>query len=373
MKLKNLKAWFKKNHKETVNEEVICKNCETQFRGNFCPECGQSVKDFDKPFSFIFYNFVGDFFAFDTRFFRTFGALLVKPGFLTKEYFEGKRIRYTPPFRIFIFASFILFLLLQIYTNRGLTSVLDSSLDNNKIGIDSVSLALADSVIKDINIEIDSSFTSASDSVLSTMGIVVDSVSKNNLNFKINMDTFRDTRDLRQALNKFANAMEKDLESVTGLKEKAKKREYIRFCRSPEQALTKILEYMSWAFFMLLPIFALILKLVYIRRKQYYMRHLIFSIHIHSFIFIVLILITGLYMSVNGIINGLKLDFNGSIEGITTTIMLSIPIYLIIALKKFYGQKLGKVILKFFAISILYNAIFWIIVGFVFLNALSII
>jgi hypothetical protein len=51
--------------------------------------------------------------------------------------------------------------------------------------------------------------------------------------------------------------------------------------------------------------------------------------------------------------------------------MFSIPVYFVIALKRFYGQKLGEVILKFMAISFLYNFIFWIIVGFVFLKGIS--
>lgn len=117
-----IKARFKKKEIQPAEEES-CKNCETVFTGHFCPNCGQAVKDYDKPFGFIFYNFVGDFFSFDARFFRTLLTLILRPGFLSKEYFEGRRVRYAPPFRIFIFESFILFLLLQTYTNRGLTTV----------------------------------------------------------------------------------------------------------------------------------------------------------------------------------------------------------------------------------------------------------
>ena len=96
-----------KKQNETSSENVTCKNCETVFNGKYCPECGQSITDYDKPFTFIFYNFAGDFFSFDARFFRTFGALLVKPGSLTAEYFKGRRVKYAPPFRIFIFMSFM--------------------------------------------------------------------------------------------------------------------------------------------------------------------------------------------------------------------------------------------------------------------------
>ncbi len=335
---------FRKRTTEHRHENEVCQNCVTTFSGKFCPECGQAVRDYDKPFTFIFYNFMGDFFAFDTRFFRTFGALLVRPGFLTSEYFKGRRVKYAPPFRIFIFVSFVLFLLLQIYTNKGLTTVLDADLSNkNILTLDSASAMVADSVLTQVKSEIDT-------------------IGPENFKFNLDLATFRDTRDLRNGLEKLALNQEKRLKTETDPKEREKIKEYIRLCRYPEQAMAKILKYLSWAFFLLLPIFALVLKLVYIRRKQNYMRHLIFSIHIHSFIFVVLTIIVGLYLITNV-----------NVKIITSILIFSVPIYFILALKKFYGQSYGKVILKFLVVSFLYNIIFLFVVGLVFLNALSII
>lgn len=340
MKSPGIKKWFKRKSNQEWVENANCKNCETQFSGKFCPECGQSVRDYDKPFSFIFYNFVGDFFAFDIRFFRTFAALLFNPGFLTKEYFAGKRVKYAPPFRIFIFVSFILFLLLQIYTNRGLTTILDSSFsENNILALDSTTLAISDSTLTKAIAEIDTT--------------------QNEVINLADLEAFRDTKDLRQSLSVLASTLETKLQEETDPKKKLKLREYIRLCHSPEQAMAKILEYMSWAFFLLLPIFALILKLFYFRRNRNYMHHLIFSIHIHSFIFIIFILNVSLYFI-----------FNGDLSLITSLLLLSVPIYFVVALKKFYGQKTGKVIMKFILISFFYNIIFVFTVGIVFLNAL---
>ncbi|MEN8117557.1 MAG: DUF3667 domain-containing protein [Bacteroidota bacterium] len=350
MLLHKIKDWLKRTPEEQADfENVICKNCKNKFDGHFCPKCGQPVKEYDKPLSFIFFNFVGDFFAFDTRFFRTIGTLLFKPGSLTLDFFKGKRVRYAPPFRVFIFVSFILFLLLQVYTNRGLTKVLDSSLDEltkNGAVLDSGSVAALDSVVVGNYQEIRSEI--GADSIDDG---VVDS------------EIFENTRDIRQGLALIASNLEKNkLENETDPKKRAKLREAIAMLRSPEQATIKILEYMSWAFFLLLPVFALILKLFYIRRKQNYIRHLVFSIHIHSFIFIIITLIIGLHM---------MLDIN--IEIVTSVLLLSIPLYIVIALKRFYGQKVIKVILKFIGITFLYNIIFWIMIVIVFLNALSII
>jgi len=359
MKKPRIKKWFSSKKQEVSYKNVTCKNCETIFNGKFCPECGQSVIDYDKPFSFIFYNFAGDFFAFDTRFFRTFVALMYKPGFLSKEYFEGKRVKYAPPFRIFIFASFILFLLLQTYTNKGLSKILDSSLPNkNGVKMDSNVKALTDSIFSEVFVQIDSISDKKS---LDKFGLTLNSKDSVKLGYKFDINDFKSMSDLRHSLNKYADVLDEKTKTEPDPKKKATLRKFSRLLNSPEQVVAKILKFMSWAFFLLLPIFASILKLVYIRRKQNYMRHLIFSIHIHSHMFVILIFVIGLH-----------LVFTNNIDTISAFLFLSIPVYFIIALKKFYGQGILKVILKFLTVSFLYNIIFWIVVGFVFWNAFSI-
>ena len=343
MKWPEFQKKIRKQKKGIPHENVTCKNCGTHFSGHFCPNCGQSVNEYDKPFSFIFYNFLGDFFAFDTRFFKTFVILIFRPGFLTKEYFEGRRVRYAPPFRLFIFISFVLFLLLQILTNRNLSTVLDTSFsEDSKIALDSVSVALTDSALTKATIE---------------TGIA----KKVQVPVQIGNETFSNTSNLREVLNKLAIFCEQKMEKEITPENKAKWREYARLCRSPEQAVAKILKYMSWAFFILLPVFALILKLFYIRRNQYYMRHLVFSIHLHSFVFIAVTLILAGH-----------LIFNGNLAWFTLLIICVMPVYFIAALKKFYRQGIGKTFLKFIGISLMYNVVFWLVVVIVFFKALNI-
>ncbi|MFY9151833.1 MAG: DUF3667 domain-containing protein [Prolixibacteraceae bacterium] len=101
-------------------EMIRCENCDHEFKGYFCPVCGQEVAEFNRPMGFVLYDFVGNFFAFDTRFFQTFWYLVSRPGMLTSEFFAGRRVRYSPPFRIFVFLSFILFLMLQFYSESWL-------------------------------------------------------------------------------------------------------------------------------------------------------------------------------------------------------------------------------------------------------------
>ncbi|MCE4564520.1 DUF3667 domain-containing protein [Maribellus sp. CM-23] len=327
--------------KEKASEPVVCKNCATEFVGHYCPHCGQSVSDYDRPFSFLFFNFLGDFFAFDERFFKTTVDLMFKPGFLTKEYFEGKRIRYAPPFRVFIFTSFVLFLLLQIYTNRGLQNVLHFDLHNQET-FDTTAVAAIDSMLTlELGEQTEGDSTGSVDAILT-------------------MDSFR-KGDVQSWLETAAAQKEKELKEETDPERRKEIQDILRVLRSPEQVNARILKYMSWAFFLLLPIFALILKLFYIRRRQNYIRHLIFSIHIHSYLFVLLIIITGMYLTLP-----YKLGL------VTLILLLSFPVYTILAMKNFYRQGIGKAIVKFLGISFIYNTIFLSFVIYVIIEALQV-
>ena len=94
--------------------ERICKNCgeklQEEFR--FCPACGQEHKDKVVHFKQFILDFLGDYFTFDSLIIRSVRPLLFSPGFLTNEFIEGRRVRYIPPLRMFIFISIIFFLVL---------------------------------------------------------------------------------------------------------------------------------------------------------------------------------------------------------------------------------------------------------------------
>ncbi|MEM7297472.1 MAG: DUF3667 domain-containing protein [Bacteroidota bacterium] len=94
--------------------ERICKNCERELEKDFrfCPDCGQEHKEKVVTFKQFILDFLGDYFTFDSLIIRSVQPLLFRPGFLTKEFLEGRRVRYIPPLRMFIFISIIFFLIL---------------------------------------------------------------------------------------------------------------------------------------------------------------------------------------------------------------------------------------------------------------------
>ena len=88
-----------------------CKNCETILIGKFCSECGQ--KDFELlKLKDFFKEIFKDFTELDFRILVTLKKLFTNPGFLTREYWAGKKVKYTHPFKLFVFSGIIYFLLM---------------------------------------------------------------------------------------------------------------------------------------------------------------------------------------------------------------------------------------------------------------------
>lgn len=89
-----------------------CPNCATLLSGEYCSHCGQSARDMHKPFITLVSGALGDVFAFDGRIAKTLPSLMFRPGHVTRSYLEGRRARYVPPFRLFLIASVLFFLVL---------------------------------------------------------------------------------------------------------------------------------------------------------------------------------------------------------------------------------------------------------------------
>lgn len=97
-----------------------CSNCNTQLSGPFCPDCGQKDVDLGRPFLELFREAVRETFDIDGRAWRTVKTLFARPGLLTAEFLAGKRRKYTPPLRLYLFISVGFFVLIAWIAGQGL-------------------------------------------------------------------------------------------------------------------------------------------------------------------------------------------------------------------------------------------------------------
>lgn len=294
---------------KTPNKEQntqTCPNCGRETDGNFCANCGQSTADVNISVKHFFKDFLGDYFTFDSKFFRSIVPLLIRPGFLTNEFFAGRRVRYIPPMRMYLFMSVIFFFILSTSSHKS---------DMVKFTDDS----------------------NASDST----AVVTESIPKENLPL---LDSINVTDEpMAGATAQVDSLLKKEAQDSTGvITDKV-----IKAKRNREKFTGNFINNLPKMMFFLLPLFALMLKLVYVRSKILYVKHLVFSLHFHTFVFFLL----SLLVLISNFIKDISQETGGFLG---RAILICMMVYLVIDLKVVYRQGWLKTIVKLGLLTVSY-------------------
>jgi hypothetical protein len=86
-----------------------CENCGAQLDGHWCAKCGQPAIDYRRSFRHVIADLLNEFLNWDSKFFATIGLLLVRPWKLTNQFLAGHRVRYVHPLRLYLLASILFF------------------------------------------------------------------------------------------------------------------------------------------------------------------------------------------------------------------------------------------------------------------------
>lgn len=291
-----------------------CPNCETDHDGNFCPHCGQSATDFNQPFREIFGDFLNSTFNLDSRLLRTLIPLLFRPGMLTREFLAGRRVRYISPSRLYFVSSFFFFLLVALVGLRSVSTSKDINLDTG----DTNSVAFGSS--QDL------------ESLAETLGLPTEDEAATPApieNEPSDPSGISEKGDFSIEFNGFDRVMESAGQKIS---------------ENPEIMLEGLVDAMPFAIFLLLPVFALLLKGFYFRRRILYVTHLVFSLNLHAFFF--------LFASILILLSAVLPDWTRSILDIAVFIYLGV--YFFLALKAVYGQGILKTALKWFLVGTSY-------------------
>ena len=103
-----------------MGDVFACRNCGALLTGRYCADCGQKHEVGIPTVGHLLAEGVEGLTHADSRLWRTLRVLLTKPGFLTAEYFGGRRERYLPPIRLYLVLSFVAFLLLPVLSGTPL-------------------------------------------------------------------------------------------------------------------------------------------------------------------------------------------------------------------------------------------------------------
>lgn len=298
-----------------------CKNCNIALNRKFkyCPECGQKTTE-DLTVKVLFSNTISNYFSVDARFFKSFLPLLYKPGFLASKFVEGKRLTYLHPAQFYLFSSVIFFFLFSFVT-REQQEKFDSSVKNTleqKIDLDSLNSRI------DQSDEVSEADKKAVDSLIALNKL---KSGKNSGSSKF-MNFESEKIDSLIAVN----APESEILKEIGLKENDSKfTKYLYskmlklYVKKGSGLLESFYNTIPISLFFLLPLFALILKLLFYKRGPY-AYNLVFSFYLFSFFFTLFSIQIGLSF------------ITQTPSWLLAIIWLGIGLYLFLSVLKFYRQ-----------------------------------
>jgi hypothetical protein len=286
----------------------FCLNCGTKLVGEYCHHCGQKDIPRRRVIGDLISNFVEAFTNFDGKFLKTTRYLCTKPGFLAVEYNKGKRETYFHPVRMYTFASFLFFLLFVILP-EGNNEAVDAGLSKQDVQR-------------------------------------LDTLKRKGVQFNMSKTDYKSMREYDSIQNTLP---EQDRDGWWTRLKTQKSIELTEKYKDDSNGMNTsfgkfFVDNFSTALFFLMPFFALVLKLLYIRHDYFYSEHLVFTIYYYNFFYL-----AGAVMMIFNIIP--------YVGALSVFIGIWIFIYLLFGMKRMYGQSWLKTISKFLIFNLLFSVL----------------
>ena len=294
-----------------------CRNCGQSMQGSYCALCGQQDKEVLRPFIFFLQEVLRVVFELDGRAYKTTFRLLTRPGFLTREYFVGRRVSYTPPLRLFLTISIGFFLIVSVVsTLRLLQDTMGEAVATQEAPAPGEAEGPA-AEFTEVS-EIDEDFADVLEFTSSVTLPFLDEQGNHNLQLLL-------TAQVRS-----------NLEELTS---------------DPRDFIVESLEYVTFFMLFMMPILALLQQIILVLCPRYYVEHLVLTLHNHAFL-LLMIFIT----MVLGIFENVTLAYICVVaEWLSAISALWIFVYLFLSLKRYFQLGWFTATLAFSITSILYT------------------
>ncbi len=297
-----------------------CRNCSTPLQGAFCLECGQKDDDYRRPLLALSNEFLGDVFQWDSRVFRSVLPFLFMPGNLTRAYMRGRRQQFVSPLRLYLVMSIVFFIALGL-SDRAIFGFTLSDPRNLVEDFPNIADELAD---------VDPQYLNYGTYVQVAMFVDPDAMTAIP---SIPID------DMEELLGESGLG-----ETLTPL--------FLGYnaAVADPRIFNRVLdEWVPRLMVILVPFFALIMGALFVRRRVYFFDHLVFSLHFHSFIFAVLLMMLAASSWFGLAIKG---------PAIASVFLGLIALYLYIAMVRTYRGGLIKTAFKFLILTNVYANVF---------------
>jgi hypothetical protein len=359
------RRWFGRGKDREALPFTHCENCGATLAGPPCAQCGQAAIDYRRSFRHVIVDVLDSCLNWDSKFFATIGLLIVKPWRLTNEFLAGKRVRYLHPLRLYLLAS-ILFFFAVNYGARGLRLEPGKISEKNR---SAVAAAVAEKR-DEIEAELDKENLSADErkkaqealDYLTKPSAAATAVAEQQTSPTI-------TPTASPAIPPAASPANGEKRTYGAVNERpflvfdADKKSSTPFERWLETRAkdkmgehgTKMGLFISTLFsnlpYMMLcciPLFAFVLKVLYVRRHIFYIDHLIYALHIHTFAY------TGIMLIVLATI-GLNRAIPGAFAGwMIALLWIAFVVQIFLSIRRVYRQGWFISTFKFFIGGFIY-------------------
>jgi hypothetical protein len=294
------------NHPELpAPQTLVCANCGQPLAGEYCAACGQR----HEPHVHTVGHFAGEAFESishaDSRVWRTLLYLLTKPGYLTREFFEGRRVRYLPPFRLYLVISVLFFVVVGLGGNETGVEIEKPQTTADVAALNDAANALGTAQWGAIPADSREKIAAQLRGIASQQAaeLAANDAAKRTPAAKGAAEADDEDRNVdlmtgegvQSGIDNFctdfsrANANDKTAGN-------ANRQNVLRWCkrfeeRGPSAIGEAIAHNIPRAMFVFLPLLALCMKLLYWRPKRYYVEHLLFLVHNHAFVFLVMAIV----------------------------------------------------------------------------------
>ena len=280
-----------------------CKNCGNELYGKYCSVCGQHAIIDNQMFRDSVVSYFENNYSFDSKLWKTLGYLFSRPGYLSREFMNGRIVRYVHPFKLYFFSSILLF---------GVVVSTTTKIDDKK--------------------PIFNANTTESGSSNQQHQAALKEKSDNHAGIKVDYDAQAELVKQQVLDSVQAKGMAKVKETNEESKFEKSLNENLSKM-SAKEFVDKLYRNISLSMLVLMPVFALLLLLFYHKKDRRYVSHLIHSVHLH---------IT-LFLSISAVA---LFEYFTSIEGSYFWLFVVWLVYFAFSLSRFYEERKRKSILK---------------------------
>ena len=306
-----------------------CENCGAQLQGHWCGRCGQAAVDYRRSFRHVVADVLDSFLNWDSKFFTTIALLIVKPWRLTNEFLAGKRVRYVHPLRLYLLASILFFFAVNKGTNglRFEPGKLNPK-DREELKADLKDQDLPPAAREKLEALLrESPLPSSSSSMAPSPATNVPSPSP-----------APETDKQKREYGKIGDrpfVMFDEAKSTTPFERWIEARAKDKMGEHGTKMglfIATLFSNLPYMMLCCIPLFAFVLKILYLRRHILYIDHLIYALHIHTFFY------TGIMLIVLAMI-GLNRLILGPIAGwVIALLWIAFVVQIFLSIRRVYRQ-----------------------------------